>query len=104
MSQLQREPELQSTREEVYAQWTAENIERLGGAVVKQVQTVSSQMTQTARHGKGVHTFKGPDATVKGIMTVTDSDKFIDLIARGVGRHRTYGYGMIMLEPMSRDH
>ena len=104
MSQLEKEPDLESTREEVYAQWTAENILRLGGAVVKQIQTISSQMAQTARHGKGVHTIHGPDATVRGIMTVTDSDKFNDLIARGIGRHRTYGYGMIMLEPMSRDH
>jgi CRISPR system Cascade subunit CasE len=30
---------------------------------------------------------------------VVDADKFAALLARGVGRHRAFGYGMLLLSP-----
>ena len=42
---------------------------------------------------------EGPDATVHGTMTVTDPTAFARLLAHGVGRHRAYGYGMLLLRP-----
>ena len=39
---------------------------------------------------------------VHGALTVTDPDAFAALLARGVGRHRAYGYGMILLRPPNR--
>ena len=36
---------------------------------------------------------------MQGILTVTDSAAFAALLARGVGRHRAYGYGMLLLRP-----
>jgi len=41
----------------------------------------------------------GPDATFSGILRVTEPHAFSDLIARGVGRHRAFGFGMILLRP-----
>jgi len=41
----------------------------------------------------------GPDATFSGILRVTEPDKFHDLLARGVGRHRAFGFGMLLLRP-----
>ena len=42
---------------------------------------------------------EGPDALMRGVLTVTDGQAFAELLARGVGRHRTYGYGMLLLRP-----
>ena len=44
---------------------------------------------------------EGPDAVMRGNLTVTDSDSFVALLARGIGRHRAYGYGMLLLRPAS---
>ena len=41
-------------------------------------------------------------ATVHGTMTVTDPAAFAQLLAHGVGRHRAYGYGMLLLRPANR--
>ena len=34
--------------------------------------------------------------------TVTDPVAFVGLLARGMGRHRSYGYGMLLLRPPQR--
>ena len=36
---------------------------------------------------------------MRGILTITDAAAFSNLLARGVGRHRAYGYGMLLLRP-----
>jgi CRISPR system Cascade subunit CasE len=36
---------------------------------------------------------------VHGTLTVTDPTTFATCLARGVGRHVAYGYGMLMLRP-----
>jgi CRISPR system Cascade subunit CasE len=44
----------------------------------------------------------GPDALLVGQLRVIDPDAFADLIARGVGRHRSFGFGLLMLRPAAR--
>jgi CRISPR system Cascade subunit CasE len=38
---------------------------------------------------------------LRGELTVADPDAFSALLARGVGRHRAFGYGMLLLRPPS---
>jgi CRISPR system Cascade subunit CasE len=40
-----------------------------------------------------------PQALVKGVLSITDSNAFNRLLARGIGRHRAFGYGMLLLRP-----
>ena len=40
----------------------------------------------------------GPDVTCWGTFLIKTPPKFQDLIMKGIGRHRAYGYGMIMLK------
>ncbi|MEE8524028.1 MAG: type I-E CRISPR-associated protein Cas6/Cse3/CasE [Thermoanaerobaculia bacterium] len=40
-----------------------------------------------------------PDALLTGTLEVTDPDAFATLLARGVGRHRAFGFGMLLLRP-----
>lgn len=42
---------------------------------------------------------EGPDALVTGTLVVTDPDAFAAGLARGVGRHRAFGFGMLLLTP-----
>lgn len=39
----------------------------------------------------------GPDALLRGCLRVLEPDAFAHLVARGVGRHRSFGFGMLLL-------
>ena len=88
-----------TTREASYRDWLAE---RLGAAASLDLETtrlVSFRRKRVQRDGKRL---EGPDVVLHGTLTVTDPSAFADLLARGVGRHRSYGYGMLLLRPPQR--
>ena len=80
-------------RERVYADWLAE---RCGETVRIESCRLSafSRSRATRGHGPGPN---GPDATLQGTLTVRDPAVFARLVRKGVGRHKSYGYGMILL-------
>lgn len=41
----------------------------------------------------------GPDVVLQGHLQVTDPAAFTHLLTRGIGRHRAFGFGMLMLRP-----
>jgi CRISPR associated protein. len=91
------------SREAVYLAWLAEQFE---GAA-----TLDPARTRLAAHGRrrvarpdhqpdGVVVMSGgPDVVFHGELTITDGEAFSRLLARGVGRHAAYGYGMLLLRP-----
>ena len=98
------EPDLPSgkkagvTRESVYFQWLAE---RFGdAAAVDQCKLVSFRRTRAVRGEKRGP--EGPDAVLHGTLTVSAEDAFTRMLCNGVGRHRAYGYGMLLLRPPRR--
>lgn len=40
-----------------------------------------------------------PDALVAGTFTVRDNEGLRQVLARGIGRHRAFGFGMVLLKP-----
>ncbi len=92
--------EMDRTREEVYVDWLGEQFERLGGARLDRDRTglASFRRTRAVRRLHSRHS-EGPDALMRGELVVTDSAAFAALLARGLGRHRAYGYGMLLLRP-----
>jgi CRISPR system Cascade subunit CasE len=40
-----------------------------------------------------------PVARITGTLQVETADAFAHLIARGIGRHRAFGFGMLLLRP-----
>ena len=40
-----------------------------------------------------------PEVVLGGRFTITDPDTFTALLTRGIGRHRAFGFGMILLKP-----
>ena len=97
---LHSKDEMPHTREKIYAEWLSGQFDRKGGATLDtgSVQLVSFQRTRAHRKLRSRHT-EGPDAVMRGVLTVTDSTKFAGILSGGIGRHRAYGYGMLLLRP-----
>ena len=97
---LEREGEM--SRGELYCQWVAEIMERQGGASPDAETLAMTQFTiRRIRRQRTSRYTIGPDATISGGLEVRDSEGFSQLLANGIGRHRGYGYGMVLLQPMS---
>ena len=90
--------EMARSREEVYIDWLRKQFDGRGGATLEWATLASFQRTRAFRKLRSRYS-EGPDAVMRGILTVTDSAAFANLLARGIGRHRAYGYGMLLLRP-----
>ena len=100
--------EMQRSRQAVYTDWLAAQLERRGGAALEPgteqepgTRLQSFQRVWAVRKRRA-HATEGPHAVLQGTLTVTDPDAFTCLVAHGIGRHRAYGYGMILLRPPRR--
>ncbi len=40
-----------------------------------------------------------PEAEFEGTLEVLDGTAFHAVLARGIGRHRAFGYGMLLVRP-----
>ena len=91
---------MKRSREAVYAQWLTDQLQRRGGAELELNETklVSFQRTRAIRKRHSRYS-EGPDAVMRGNLVITDPESFAQLLAHGVGRHRAYGYGMLLLRP-----
>ena len=90
---------MKRTREQVYADWLSGQFKCRGASLdLENTRLVSFQRTRAVRKLHRRHS-EGPDAVMQGNLTVTDPAKFADMLAHGVGRHRAYGYGMLLLRP-----
>ena len=91
------------SREDVYIEWLANQLERLQGARLDSPQTkLISFRRKPAIYQLHGPSSEGPEAVMRGTITITHSNHFTQLLARGVGRHRAYGYGMLLLRPAPR--
>ena len=88
-------------RETVYLDWLAE---RLSGAVELDRQATRLARFRRVRISRGTAGPEGPDVTFHGTFNVTSPEHFAGLLQCGVGRHRAYGYGMLLLRPPRAGH
>lgn len=95
-------------RYQVYGAWLGDRIGRAGGArlIDGSVRLVSFQRLRVARRGRETSagrrplaSSEGPDAVLAGVLEVTESEAFAALLKRGIGRHRAFGFGMMLLRP-----
>ena len=92
--------EMPDSREKVYRDWLAERLQSSDAAELytEDTRLVSFQRTRAIRQRHGGHS-EGPDALMRGNLVIADGNAFARLLANGVGRHRAYGYGMLLLRP-----
>ena len=85
-----------SIREKTYSKWLAE---RLRGVADVNMCRLAHFRKSRAAFGRNRNAIHLPDATLHGDMTVLDPVAFQEKLRTGIGRHKAYGYGMILLRP-----
>lgn len=95
-------------RGEIYASWLTSHFARQAGAEILDVQMTAFRLLDVMRRtqkspdvdeGRRVRPVGGPDAVLAGHLCVTDPESFTAVIRRGIGRHRAFGFGMLLLKP-----
>ena len=90
------EGEQAPSRETVYREW----LEKQMGDAARLENISLGEFRFVSQHRRGIKIkLDRPQALLKGALTVADSDAFNRLLARGIGRHRAFGYGMLLLKP-----
>lgn len=90
----------QPDRASVYCDWAKAKLEA-GGARVVDLRLDGLDQVATLRRGveRRLRAVQGHSVQIAGALDVTDAASFAALVARGVGRHRAFGYGMLLLSP-----
>lgn len=83
-------------RDAVYLNWLCKRLDGRAELDLPLTRVIRHERRPIVRKG---HRSDGPDTTVHGTLTVTDPAAFATCLARGLGRHAAYGYGMLMLRP-----
>lgn len=90
-------------REEVYREWFGGEVERRRGIKVITSRIVSHSRLGLLRRTQGEERrnriAERPSVTFSGEAEVIDGDDFTELLSRGIGRHRAFGFGMVLLRP-----
>lgn len=93
------------SREIVYCNWVQSALETNNATTVSKIcldgfRLVRHIRKSTAIGGeRNIRQIVRPYALVRGELIIQDADAFRELVARGVGRHRAFGYGMLLLRP-----
>jgi CRISPR system Cascade subunit CasE len=111
-----KHPDAEIERSGMYVQWLREQLAARpqgpsegwhGAAEVLDARVQSFRMLDVVRRTQADkeagerqrRVVSGPDAILSGQVRVIDSARFGALLARGVGRHRAFGFGMLLLRP-----
>jgi CRISPR system Cascade subunit CasE len=90
-------------RPEVYRQWFLRQLGR--GVEVLDLRLLGYSRRQLLRRvsapggGRRLRTVERPEALFSARVAVREHEGFNRLIARGIGRHRAFGFGMALLSP-----
>lgn len=94
-----------TARAEVYLDWIRRQLEA-AGTVVESLRLDGVIGDEAPRRGSRDATgarklvnIPGHSVTAAGRLRVDDAERFAAALARGIGRHRAFGYGMLLLSP-----
>jgi CRISPR system Cascade subunit CasE len=103
------------SRRDVYTQWLAQRFGEAAELDRKATELARFRRSRVLRsagkraggdgrvgRGHRGHGIEGPEALLSGVLRVADGPAFAELLARGVGRHRAFGLGMLLLRPGGR--
>lgn len=91
-------------RAHVYKLWLEEQLSRSAAAILNDCDLSGFRRTRLflrdrSNGANAVASQDGPDALMRGVLTVGDAPAFSALLARGIGRFRAFGFGMLLLRP-----
>lgn len=86
-------------RESVYVEWLTQELGRKNAACLESAKMAGFSLSRCLRRGRGRKSriITCPDAVFQGSLLIQDAESFGELIARGLGRQRAFGFGMLML-------
>jgi len=94
-------------RQTVYCKWLDDAFTRLAGAtlVSRSVDAFRRERLLRRTHDdqRKSRVLERPDVVFSGELEVGESEAFTRLLRRGVGRHRGFGFGMLLLSPTRRN-
>ena len=99
------DPSVAIDREETYREWLAVELEKAGARLVEATLTsfqLGRQHRRTQSEKRAGARTSHPEASFEGVLEVTEPALFSDGLARGLGRHRAFGFGMMLLKPAPR--
>lgn len=92
-------------REEVYREWLEDQLARRGGVDLLEARMDVFKLRKLTRRShdadRTARVFKRPDTRMTGTIRVAEPDEFNGLLETGLGRHRAFGFGMVLLAPGS---
>jgi CRISPR system Cascade subunit CasE len=96
------------TRASVYSEWLRQQLLRHEAAKLVSAELIQFRLTsllrQTVPQADGSRTrglVTGPEAVLTGRLEVNNPEAFSSLLARGIGRHRAFGFGLLLLRPLA---
>lgn len=106
LSAALRLPEVELSREAVYRDWLTQQFGAAAELLECHLQEfrlapVIRRAAPANQDFRPKRSVKGPDAVLSGALQVGDDAAFTQLLRRGVGRHRAFGYGMLLLKPLA---
>ncbi|WP_179862366.1 type I-E CRISPR-associated protein Cas6/Cse3/CasE [Longibacter salinarum] len=97
-------PDAEIDRESAYVDWLKHQFDVRGGAEIESAGverfSIERMTRRTQSNGDGertAKTIKRPDVTLRGVLRVTDAEEFNHLLRSGIGRHKSFGFGMLKI-------
>ncbi len=84
-------------RERVYEQWLRAQLQRQGASTLERARLTEFRRETMQRRGNV--RLERPNAVLEGTLRVQEPVAFRSLLVRGIGRHRAFGFGMLLLRP-----
>ncbi|MEX2273814.1 MAG: type I-E CRISPR-associated protein Cas6/Cse3/CasE [Vicinamibacterales bacterium] len=98
------------SREEVYRDWVTARINAVQrtGVSLERVRVAAISRERLIRRTQGreriPRRLERPDVRFEGDLVVADGERFHKWLAHGVGRHRAFGFGAVILVPPGTVH
>lgn len=97
-------PDTVVDRQETYCRWLASYLTpQRSGARLEGARVLGFARERLFRRTQGPertgHRMERPDVRFSGELVIEDGKRFIEFLAHGVGRHRSFGFGALFLMP-----
>jgi len=101
---LQVGPDVAVSREGVYREWLSKKLDvAAAGVNVELIRIAGLSRDRLLRRTHGVERRAGvldrPSVHFEGEFVVADGQRLLDFLQHGVGRHRAFGFGALMIVP-----
>lgn len=103
-------PTTSLSREAVYRAWFIDRLNDVAstGVLVERVSVAAIARIRLVRRTQGntrvANSIERPDVRIEGDLIIEDGGAFLRFLAHGVGRHRTFGFGALIVVPPGTSH